>query len=256
MPVYNGARYIREALDSLLMQTFTDFELIISDNGSVDETEKICLEFSRRDSRVRYIRHNKNRGPTENFQFVLDQAVGQYFMWAAADDRRDPSCLERSMEVMLADDACGLVFSDYHVLNIDTGALSKAEVGMFNSPSPLKNYVMRLLAPCSSIIYGLHRVALLRKIPIINYDYFDIHLTHWYAIHSNIKIIPLPLYVAGIKGKLTDKGGRIPYSVTGTQVDPTAFFRDEYKMLSETFSLPKALVLYALLRYFYGKSHQ
>lgn len=87
MPVYNGAAYIREALDSLLAQTFKDFELIISDNASTDDTQAICEEYARRDPRIRYVRQGENKGVLANFQFVLDQAKGDYFMWAAADDR-------------------------------------------------------------------------------------------------------------------------------------------------------------------------
>jgi len=87
MPVYNGARYIREALDSLLGQTFTDFELIISDNASTDSTEAICREYAAKDQRIRYIRQSHNLGASGNFKFVLDQALGEYFMWAAHDDK-------------------------------------------------------------------------------------------------------------------------------------------------------------------------
>lgn len=89
MPVFNGEKYIREALDSLLAQTFTDFELIISDNASVDDTQAICEEYARRDHRIRYVRQTENQGALANFQFVLNQAQGEFFMWAAADDRWD-----------------------------------------------------------------------------------------------------------------------------------------------------------------------
>jgi glycosyltransferase involved in cell wall biosynthesis len=87
MPVYNGALFIREALDSMLAQSFTDFELIISDNCSNDETEKICRYYAANDGRIRYIRHSINRGALFNFNFVLREARFEYFMWAACDDR-------------------------------------------------------------------------------------------------------------------------------------------------------------------------
>jgi glycosyltransferase involved in cell wall biosynthesis len=90
MPVYNGEKYIREALDSLLAQTFTDFELIISDNASTDRTEAICLEYAKNDSRIRYVRQDENKGMDANSKFVLDEARGEYFMWAAHDDVRSP----------------------------------------------------------------------------------------------------------------------------------------------------------------------
>ena len=94
LPVCNGAKYIREALDSLLAQTFIDFELIISDNASIDATQVICEEYARRDPRIRYVRQRENRGALANFQFVLDQAEGEFFMWAAADDVWDKNWIE------------------------------------------------------------------------------------------------------------------------------------------------------------------
>lgn len=94
MPVYNGAKYIREAIDSLLTQTFNDLELIISDNASTDATQSICEEYARRDPRVRYIRQAENKGALANFQFVLNQSQGDFFMWAAADDLWDKRWIE------------------------------------------------------------------------------------------------------------------------------------------------------------------
>lgn len=94
MPVYNGAKYIGEALDSLLVQTFTDFELIISDNASTDATQSICEEYARHDLRIRYVRQAENRGALANFQFVLDQARSEFFMWAAADDLWEKNWIE------------------------------------------------------------------------------------------------------------------------------------------------------------------
>ena len=101
MPVYNGELFIREALDSLLAQTFTDFELIISDNCSTDGTEAICREYADKDSRIRYVRQAENRGATANFKFVLDEAVGEYFMWAAADDVWDKSWIESLLPISI-----------------------------------------------------------------------------------------------------------------------------------------------------------
>ena len=86
MPIYNGEKFIRQALDSLLAQTETNFELILSDNASTDATEKICREYSGKDKRISYVRQEKNSGPLWNFNYVLQHAQGEYFMWAAHDD--------------------------------------------------------------------------------------------------------------------------------------------------------------------------
>jgi len=94
MPVYNGEAYIRGAIESILRQTFTNFELFIADNCSIDGTRDICLYYAERDSRIRYFRHEYNAGALNNFQFVYDNSQSPYFMWAAADDLRDNNWIE------------------------------------------------------------------------------------------------------------------------------------------------------------------
>jgi len=100
MPVYNGENTIRNSLESLLSQSFVDFELIISDNASSDSTKTICLDYAARDSRIRYIRQQKNLGAYENFKYVLDEARGDYFMWAACDDVRSFDFVEVNVKFL------------------------------------------------------------------------------------------------------------------------------------------------------------
>lgn len=100
MPVYNGDKVIREAIESLLAQTFKDFELIISDNASTDSTEAICREYEKKDFRVRYIRQAVNQGAIANFKYVLNEALGEYFMWAACDDLRSVDFLHANLNFL------------------------------------------------------------------------------------------------------------------------------------------------------------
>jgi len=100
LPVYNGAAYLRAALDSLLAQTFTDFELVISDNASTDETEAICREYAADDARIRYERSPENVGCIGNFNRSFELCRGEYFKWAACDDLCAPTFLERLVEVL------------------------------------------------------------------------------------------------------------------------------------------------------------
>ncbi len=86
MPVYNGEKYLRSALDSLLKQDYANFELIISDNASTDGTAQICQEFVAKDRRVAYFRNDSKVEVFANFGLALQRARGEYFMWAAADD--------------------------------------------------------------------------------------------------------------------------------------------------------------------------
>lgn len=99
MPVYNGERYLEKAIESLLSQTMEDYELIISDNASTDATEQICIEYAAKDRRVTYIRQSVNRGAGFNFDYVLHQSKGKYFMWAAHDDERMASHIDKLMNI-------------------------------------------------------------------------------------------------------------------------------------------------------------
>ncbi|MDP2030659.1 MAG: glycosyltransferase family 2 protein [Thiobacillus sp.] len=100
VPVYNGAATIVRTLDSLLEQSFCDFELIISDNGSTDHTAEICEAYAAKDARVRYIRQPHNLGPAANFRFLVDAAQAPYFLWAACDDIRTPDFLEENIRFL------------------------------------------------------------------------------------------------------------------------------------------------------------
>lgn len=79
MPVYNGEQFLKDALDSILAQTFDNFELIISDNTSTDNTQEICKAYSAKDQRICYYRNEKNLGAAWNFNRVFELARGEYF---------------------------------------------------------------------------------------------------------------------------------------------------------------------------------
>ena len=100
LPVHNGERYLAESLDSLLSQTYEDFELIISDNGSTDGTADICHDYASQDRRIRYFRQERNKGSSPNHNFVIMKATGELFKSASHDDRYAPGLLERCIEVL------------------------------------------------------------------------------------------------------------------------------------------------------------
>lgn len=100
MPVYNGAETLATALTSLLGQDFGDFELVILDNASTDGTEEIARSFAATDRRITYVRQPRNMGAVANFEGVLDRTSGPLFMWAAADDTRDPSWLTKAVALL------------------------------------------------------------------------------------------------------------------------------------------------------------
>ena len=100
LPVYNGDNFIGDAIESILNQTFEDFELIISDNASTDRTEKICKTYAKMDPRIRYYRNSKNIGAAANFNKTFHLSIGEYFKWAAHDDICKDNFLQRCVEIL------------------------------------------------------------------------------------------------------------------------------------------------------------
>ncbi|MGE3619308.1 MAG: glycosyltransferase family 2 protein [Acidimicrobiia bacterium] len=119
LPTYNGARYLAATLDSLLAQDLEDLELVISDNGSTDETPDICRAAAERDARVRYHRVEQNQGAGWNYNRVLELARGPYFKWAADDDVCLPDFLRRCVELLDADGAAILAWPRTLLIDAD-----------------------------------------------------------------------------------------------------------------------------------------
>ena len=108
LPVYNGEVHLSEAFESLLGQTYEDFELIVSDNASTDGTSEICLRYARQDRRIRYIRQDENIGLVPNHVFLIGQARGELFKSAAHDDFYARDLLLRCVQT-LDDDPSAVV---------------------------------------------------------------------------------------------------------------------------------------------------
>ncbi|MEM8706534.1 MAG: glycosyltransferase family 2 protein [Actinomycetota bacterium] len=105
VPVYNGENYIEEALTSLLAQTFTDFEVVVTDNASTDRTVEIVERFAAEDDRVKLHRSDKNIGAAPNFNRCLELSTSEWFRWHAHDDTCEPDYLESVMALIDADSA-------------------------------------------------------------------------------------------------------------------------------------------------------
>lgn len=110
LPVRNGQAFLDRALRSLAAQTYPNFEIIISNNASTDTTEEICRRYETR-REIRYFSHPTNIGITENFRFVLEQAAGEYFMWAAADDYWTPDFIEKLVQELRSHPEAGACMS-------------------------------------------------------------------------------------------------------------------------------------------------
>lgn len=118
MPVFNGAKFLTEALESVLAQTFRDFELLISDNASTDETELIAKKFESIDSRIKYVRQQSNLGAIGNFLFVFENITTPYFMWFAGDDVMDNDFLDTCIQSLESNKHISMAFTG--LVNIDS----------------------------------------------------------------------------------------------------------------------------------------
>ena len=171
MPVYNGEAFLAEALNSLLIQTHGNLEIIISDNCSSDKTEQICLEYAAKDSRIRYIRQDLNIGATANFNYVLQQASGEFFMWAAHDDRWSPSYVELLHTRVANDGALSFIYGRSKFID-QKGKVCGRSINNFLSPQWLRNdrknpdvvnAIAYYLDRSPFKIYGLYRTDTIRK---------------------------------------------------------------------------------------------
>lgn len=110
MPVFNGEKYVGEAIESLLRQSYREFILLISDNASTDSTGDICRAFAKMDPRVHYVRQDKNIGASQNFLYLVKAASSRYFMWSAYDDLWARDYLKTAVGLLDESDGVRFVF--------------------------------------------------------------------------------------------------------------------------------------------------
>jgi|HubBroStandDraft_5_1064220.scaffolds.fasta_scaffold125493_1 glycosyltransferase involved in cell wall biosynthesis len=165
LPVYNGENFLAESLDALLGQTYSDFELIISDNASTDATADICRRYAGQDSRVRYIRQARNIGCAPNHNFVVAQARAEMFKWASNDDLYARDLIRQCVEAL--DQWPQVVVAHSWTAMIDSsGDVTKAVEYPLDSASPRAPARFRsmLFESGGDDIYGVIRTAVLRGV--------------------------------------------------------------------------------------------
>jgi glycosyltransferase involved in cell wall biosynthesis len=168
LPTYNRAGTLRRSIASALAQSHRNIELVISDNASTDETEAICREFAAGDPRVRYIRQEKNLGPTPNFLAVLEASRGEYFMWLCDDDWLDPSYIEECVAELMRDSETILVggIANYYEGNVFQHAGAVTNLLQDDGLSRMLDYYDTIVD--NGIFYGLWRRAQVSGLPLDN----------------------------------------------------------------------------------------
>jgi len=166
LPVFNGERYLDQTLQSILAQDYVDFELIVSDNASTDETVEIVERWAKKDSRIKFFRNSENLGGAANFNKVLELAEGDLFRWAGHDDLMAPGMLRRCVDTIDAEGpGCVLVFPQ--TVEIDAEGRQISVVGShldLPQTSPVERYyrVARFVGK-ANVLFGLMRTGALRS---------------------------------------------------------------------------------------------
>lgn len=215
MPVYNAENYIEQAIQSILSQTFTDLELIISDNASSDRTQAICERHATEDKRVRYHRNSENIGANRNFNHVFTLARGEYFKWAAHDDVIAPDYLEKCLLLLENDSTFVLAHSETKLIDPEGNEITVPEganyvkdergriifIGLDSTKRPLdsshahKRFQGVLDTGWCNEVFGVIRSHALRDTPLLRPFYgADKVLLAELASMGRFAIIPEPLF--------------------------------------------------------------
>ena len=196
LPVFNGEKFIAESLEALLGQSYTNFELIIADNASTDDTGDICRTYAKDDSRIRYHRHPQNLGLAPNHNFVVQQARGELFKWAANDDLYASTLLARCIEAL--DEYPDVVLAHSWTAKINSaGEVTKAfEYPMLtSSTSAPVRFRSILFDGGGDDDYGVMRIEVLRRTAMKgSYHHADRTIIAELGLHGRFYQVPEWLY--------------------------------------------------------------
>ena len=136
LPVHNGEKFLKTALESILRQSFDDFEVIVCDNNSIDKTQSICEEFVKRDERIKYHRNQYNIGAASNYNLTFELSKGKYFKWCAHDDILAPRMFEACVAALEKRPEAVLAYPDVLMVDWEGNVLS-SYINRTDTSSPL-----------------------------------------------------------------------------------------------------------------------
>jgi glycosyltransferase involved in cell wall biosynthesis len=214
LPVYNGAEFLAASIDSLLGQTFDDFELIISDNASTDRTEDICRWYEKRDPRIRYFRQPRNIGAALNYNFVIERARGELFKHASHDDLYGRELLARCVAALDEDENIVLAHSWSAIID-EAGEVTKVVNYPVNTSAvhAAERFRSMLFDGWGDDEGGVVRTTVLRRSALHgSYHFADRTFIAEIGLHGRFYIVPEYFYFrrhhAGQAGKVPSVRGR------------------------------------------------
>ena len=199
IPVYNGENYLSRAIESVLAQDYHDFELLISDNCSTDRTQEICNYYAENDQRIRYFRHETNKGATWNFNNIFEHAAGKYYCWLAHDDMLAPQYIQKCVAVLDNQSETLLCFSDVIIVNEQDEPIEEFAIELRTDSEEVSKRFYDLLMVWHDClpIFGLIRSEALRKTPLIGpYSSGDHVLLARLGILGKYHILPEYLFLS------------------------------------------------------------
>lgn len=175
MPVYNGAAWINEALDSLVTQDYQNVEILVADDGSSDASVEICQRFAQRHACIRFTENPANLGAVENFRNTLRQSRGEYFLWASQDDIWMPGFISLLVQRLEACPDCLVALGRVDLIDQGGGYIRSFAFDAASSPeqmSPLRlAYSLlsmrdrrRRKVKNNNYIHGIWRTGTFRKV--------------------------------------------------------------------------------------------
>jgi glycosyltransferase involved in cell wall biosynthesis len=162
LPVYNGAKLLRRSIDSLLTQTYSDFELHLNDNASTDDTAAICQEYVGYDSRVHYFRNASTVRWNENFRIALQRAETPYFMWATHDDIWLPRFIEENLKALSTDTRAVCSVSKIEYFTPESKVIAPDTAALVGTPGERIKTFLRSVHNCGRF-YGVYRTDALKR---------------------------------------------------------------------------------------------
>ena len=197
LPVYNGEAFLDRAIETLLNQTYRDFELVICDNASTDRTGEICRRFAALDARVRYHCNDRNLGAMGNFRRVFELSRSELFKWAAHDDEHEPEFLARCVAALDADPTVVLVYTQFLAIDENEETLAVRSTGLDTSSCRVARRFGELVRrdyPCVAC-FGVVRAEVLRRTSLLaSYADSDRVLLAELGLEGRMLELPEPLF--------------------------------------------------------------
>ena len=174
MPVYNGERYLAEAIESLLAQDYQNMEIIICDNASIDTTPQICQQFQQQDSRIQYLQNKTNIGASNNFNRTFNMARGEFFMWAAYDDLWDQTYIRKCVQKLKQHPEAIMCVTEFEMIDEEGKIIGNGNEAIetinLSFSERLHQFFLNV-GWIGSIVYGLYRVEYLKRTRLFLEEY-------------------------------------------------------------------------------------